>query len=60
MDAQNPGKFTVSWKKNVAFEYRLPLDVLTPPKYCPVDGEKQSGKFVYCPYHGVKLTSSPK
>lgn len=60
IDAAMPGKFSVSWKGDLSIEFRLPLDVLTPPKYCPVDGEKESGKFIYCPYHGVKLNTSPK
>lgn len=59
IDAKNPGQFTLQWRSDVPFSWRLPLDVLTPPKYCPMDNEKLSGKYHYCPYHGNKLESQP-
>ncbi|MEM7038290.1 MAG: hypothetical protein AAF570_15000 [Bacteroidota bacterium] len=40
------------------FRWRLPLGSLLPPKFCPEDGEKQSGAWSFCPYHGDKLKSS--
>ena len=58
IDASQPGKFNLYWRQGANFTWRLPLDVLTPPKYCPVDGEKLSGKFEYCPYHGRKLKTT--
>ena len=59
-DAGKPGRFKIQWDYRTSFYWRLPLDVLTPPKYCPLDNEKLSGKFIYCPYHGKKLESQPK
>jgi hypothetical protein len=58
IDAGSPGKFSISLSQSTVFSWRLPLDVLTPPSYFPVDGEKLSGKFEYCPYHGRKLKST--
>lgn len=58
IDAAQQGKFSVTWETGISFTWRLPLDVLTPPKYCPADGEKLSGKFIYCPYHGTKLKTT--
>jgi hypothetical protein len=60
MDAQNPGKFSISWSNEATMHYRLPLEVLSTPKYCPVDKEKLSSKFDFCPYHGVKLSTRKK
>lgn len=54
-DAKIDSRFEVHWRQNFPFKWRLPLDVLTPPKYCPVDGEKLSGKYKFCPYHGKEL-----
>jgi hypothetical protein len=59
-DAAQRGKFSVSWGNESFFEWILPLDVLTPAKYCSVDKQKLSGKFDYCPYHGVKLNATKK
>jgi len=41
------------------FTYRLPLESLLAPKFCPVDGQRLSGAWTYCPYHGRELLSSP-
>ena len=37
------------------FRWRLPLGSLLPPKVCPVDGERLSGAWKYCPWHGAEL-----
>jgi hypothetical protein len=58
-DGRYPGNFSLSWNSASAFKWRLPLNVLIPPKYCPVDNEKHGGKFNYCPYHGNKLELQP-
>jgi len=38
-----------------SYVYRLPLGALLPPKACPVDGERWSGAYRYCPRHGKPL-----
>ncbi|WP_286756084.1 hypothetical protein [Roseivirga sp. UBA838] len=38
------------------FSFELPLASLLPPKYCPTDGKKMKGTWIYCPFHGVELT----
>jgi hypothetical protein len=38
------------------FKWRLPLGSLLPARICPVDGEKLSGAWKFCPWHGVQLT----
>ena len=58
VDASKKGKLSVSWIESSSnYSWSLPLDILTPPKFCPVDGEKLSGKYMYCPYHGNKLNN---
>ena len=37
------------------YAWKTPLGSLLPPKYCPVDNEKFSGAYEYCPWHGNKL-----
>jgi hypothetical protein len=45
--------------KDKAFEFRLPLTALSPPKYCPVGKERVQANWKYCPWHGVKLDDAP-
>ena len=52
--AKEEGSFTVV-TGGKDFKWRLPLGSLLPPKVCPVDGEKLSGAWKYCPWHGAKL-----
>lgn len=53
-DANSEG---ILWVKldNRDFKWRLPLGSLIPPKACPIDGEKMSGAWKFCPWHGVEL-----
>jgi len=37
------------------FKWRLPLGSILQAKICPVDGEKLSGAWKFCPWHGVEL-----
>ena len=37
--------------------WALPLESLLQPKVCPVDGASFSGRYRFCPMHGVPLTS---
>jgi hypothetical protein len=42
-----------------SFRWRTPIGGLVPPKYCPVDGERLSGGWRYCPWHGAELEDHP-
>jgi hypothetical protein len=53
-NAKSEGTFTVLLDKS-EYKWRLPLGSVFPPKTCPVDGEKLSGAWKYCPWHGVEL-----
>ena len=53
--AKSEGAFSVKLDKRV-FKWRLPLGSLLPTKICPVDGEKLSGAWKFCPWHGAELT----
>ena len=53
--AKSEGAFSVQLDKRV-FKWRLPLGSLLPAKICPVDGEKLSGAWKFCPWHGAELT----
>jgi hypothetical protein len=48
------GQFTVQIGAD-AYPYRLPIGALLPPKACPVDGERWSGAYRFCPRHGKPL-----
>jgi len=37
------------------FSWKLPLGSVLVPRTCPEDGEKLSGAWSYCPWHGTKL-----
>ncbi len=54
--AKTEGAFTVRLGER-EFSWRLPLSSLVSPKICPVDGEKMSGAWKFCPWHGTKLLS---
>jgi len=41
-----------------AYTWRLPLGALLTRKTCPVDGEKLSGAWKFCPWHGKTLEAS--
>lgn len=53
-DPRKEGVFSVRLDKK-EFRWRLPLGSLMEPKICPVDGEKLSGAWKFCPWHGVEL-----
>ena len=53
-DATKEGSFQVNVGDS-EFKWRLPLSAVLPPKECPVDGEKMSGAWKHCPWHGVDL-----
>jgi hypothetical protein len=53
-DAKKEGAFSVKLGER-EFKWRLPLGSLLPPKICPVDGEKLSGAWKFCPWHGTEL-----
>lgn len=53
-NAMKEGTFSVKLSQR-EFKWRLPLGSLLAPKTCPVDGEKLSGAWKYCPWHGVEL-----
>ncbi|MFQ5930537.1 MAG: hypothetical protein ACE5MK_12645 [Acidobacteriota bacterium] len=53
-DAQKEGTFAVQIGER-EFTWRLPLRSLVPPKICPVDGERMSGAWKFCPWHGNRL-----
>ena len=53
-NAKKEGTFSVKLDKK-EFKWRLPLGSLLAPKTCPVDGEKMSGAWKFCPWHGVEL-----
>ncbi len=55
-DVTKEGTFVVQLGET-EFTWRLPLSSLVPPKICPVDGEKMSGAWKFCPWHGTKLLS---
>jgi hypothetical protein len=53
-DAKKEGTFSVKLDKR-EFKWRLPLGSVLAPKICPEDGEKLSGAWKFCPWHGVEL-----
>lgn len=54
INAKTESNFSVLLNKT-EFKWRLPLSSLLHPKICPVDGEKLSGAWKFCPWHGVEL-----
>ena len=53
--AKSEGTFSVKLDTRL-FKWRLPLGSILQAKICPVDGEKLSGAWKFCPWHGVELT----
>ena len=53
--SKSEGAFLVKLDQR-EFKWRLPLGSLLQAKICPVDGEKLSGAWKFCPWHGVELT----
>ena len=53
--AKSEGAFSVKLDTRL-FKWRLPLGSILQAKICPVDGEKLSGAWKFCPWHGVELT----
>lgn len=53
-EAKSEGAFSAKLGEK-EFRWRLPLGSLLSPKICPVDGEKLSGAWKFCPWHGVEL-----
>lgn len=60
-DPRSTGDFTVVLKNGVAgadvraFDFRLPLNSMVPPRYCPKGKERVQANWLYCPWHGVAL-----
>ena len=52
--AVREGAFSVDVRDR-SYSWRTPLGSLTPRRACPVDGEKLSGAWKYCPWHGKPL-----
>lgn len=59
--AKSQGMFSVVLRditgpgENIS-EWRLPLNSLLPPKFCPLKGERVNANWLYCPWHGVPLS----
>jgi hypothetical protein len=59
-DEMSKGSFSVVLKEitgepETVYLWRTPLTSVTPPRYCPVGGERVHADWDYCPRHGVKL-----
>ena len=53
-NARESGAFSVLVAQR-ELTWRLPLSALLPAKTCPIDGEKLSGAWSFCPWHGAAL-----
>jgi len=53
-DATGNTAFTITLGDN-DYDWRLPLGSLLDPKTCPNDGERMSGAWSFCPWHGLTL-----
>jgi hypothetical protein len=53
-EAAREGSFSVNVGEEI-YKWHLPLGSLLALKSCPVDGEKLSGAWSYCPWHGKAL-----
>ncbi len=53
--ATEKGGFSLGFSGET-FEWSLPLSSLVKKKICPVDSKKVNGTWIYCPWHGKKLT----
>jgi hypothetical protein len=58
-DATKEGDFSVRLGEE-SFKWHLPLGSLLPVKVCPEDGERMSGAWKFCPWHGRALVQSGK
>ena len=59
-DPTRDGSFTVlidnlGGQQRSAFEWRLPLTSMTPPRFCPLGKERMEASWKFCPWHGNKL-----
>ena len=54
-DPRMPGEIAVRVADEV-YRWRLPLGSLLPEKVCPTDGERLNGAWLFCPWHGDRLT----
>lgn len=54
IDPNLPGSFKVDLNGEI-FQWKLPLVSLMKEKTCPVDQQKMSGNWIFCPFHGNKL-----
>jgi hypothetical protein len=64
-DATAKGMFSVVLRDppdlpESVYQWRLPLTSVSPPKYCPVGGERVQANWNYCPWHGVSLNPAKK
>lgn len=57
-DATREGTLSLRLGADV-YKWRLPLGSLLPTKSCPVDGERLSGAWKFCPWHGERLAARP-
>ena len=54
IDPNQTGNFKVDLNGEI-FQWKLPLVSLMDEKTCPVDQQKMSGNWNFCPFHGNKL-----
>ncbi len=54
IDPTLPGSFKMDLNGEI-FQWKLPLVSLMKEKTCPVDQQKMSGNWIFCPFHGNKL-----
>ena len=64
-DATAKGMFSVVLRDppnlpESVYQWRLPLTSVSPPKFCPVGGERVQANWDYCPWHGVRLNPPAK
>jgi hypothetical protein len=56
ISATREGKFTIKLD-SVLFSYNLPLTAFLPQKFRPHDQSKMKPQWIYCPFHGNKLSN---
>jgi hypothetical protein len=42
------------------YTWKLPINSLAPPRFCPVGKERIDARWKYCPWHGNKLEDEPE
>jgi hypothetical protein len=42
------------------YTWKLPVNALAPPRFCPVGKERIDARWKYCPWHGNKLEDEPE